>query len=465
MVGSFLLAVVFCGASVSLLLGQDVPTEGSLRDSPPPSAAVPREAESSADELLDLRQKIDRLADELGELRQEKSKEVPKPAGFTFKMNGQLAIDTLWFSQDAASRATVGDVQDVVDFRRARLTASGEYEDFFSYAIGFDFAQGSAQNGRPAFLDNYLGISGLPYAGNLRIGHFFEPFGLERSGTNRNLTFIERSLVDAFSPARNTGAMIFDQSADEAWWWAIGTFRGDSDNFGDDSGDQEGQTLDARVVWRPWYDEPSDGRYYLHLAGAYSFRDAADGLVRYRSRPEASGSEDPSSPATPFFVDTGPLAAEQAQLFGGELLWVHGPWMVQSEVAGSAVHLSSGEAVAFHGEYVFVGYFLTGEHQPYSRKFATVDRVKPLENFFRTRTEDGQIATGRGAWQVAARLSHLNLDAGSVAGGDETNFTLGLHWFLTPYHRMKFNYVQADLHRNQLASITHIFGMRFDVDF
>lgn len=448
-----------------LFAGMLLAQEPDPNPSPPVAPPQNNSAEALRAELDALRERYEVLSKDLADLREEMPEDRGAGRGFTFKMGGQLVIDTLWFDQDANSMAQVGDVQDTADFRRARLYATGEYGEIFSYAVGMDFAQGSGDNGRPTFLDNYLAISQLPYLGTLRIGHFFEPFTLERSGSNRNTAFMERSLVDAFAPSRNLGAMFYNQNEAQDWWWAVGGFHGASDNFGDFSGDQEGMAFDVRVVHLPYYDEPSGGRYYLHLGAGYSYRDAADGVVTYRSRPEAFGSEDPVNPATPFFVDTGSIAADHSQLAGLEFLWVNGPLIVESEVVVAPVHLDNGNTANFWGAYAFVGYFLTGEHQPYNRKMAITDRVHPFENFFRIRNPDGTISTGRGAWQVAARLSHIDLDDAGVQGGRLTDMTVGLNWFLSPYHRFKFNYILANLDSGGLQSQTSIFGMRFDVDF
>jgi len=435
-------------------------------DSPTAAAPVPIEPCLLQAEVQDLRKRHEEMAQQLAQLREEKQTQKEKAAaGFTFKMGGQLVMDMLWFSQSPAARATVGDANDVFDFRRARLYASGEFADQFVYTTGFDFAQGTAANGRPTFLDNYIGMKDLPHLGNLSVGHFFEPFSLERFGSNRNTMFMERSLPDMFAPARNTGIMTFNQNESQTIWWAVGTFRGNADNFGDDAGDQAGQTADVRFVVRPWYDEPSGGRYYLHLGTAYSFRGAADGVLQYRSRPEAVGNEDQSVSATPFYVDTGVLQVDYSQLWGGEFLWTHGSFSLQSEVVAAPIQLRTGESVVLSGGYVSAAYFLTGEHIPYNRLLSNTDRVRPFENVFRIRTEENQIITGRGAWQIAARLSHLDTTDGSVSGGDLTDFTVGLNWFLTPYHRMKFNYILANLDRNGISSETSIFGLRFDMDF
>ncbi len=382
------------------------------------------------------------------------------------KITGQIQIDTLWFSQSEASRIAVGDASDAFDFRRARIGITGETGDVCNYALGMDFALGTASNGRPQFLDVFLGIKDLPYVNNLRVGHYFEPFSLERLTVNRYNTFLERSLADAFAPARNLGIMIYSATEDQRATWALGTFRSNSDNFGDDAGDQEGQAITGRVTWLPVYDEALGGQRYLHLGGAYSYRHAADGIVRYRARPESVGKSDNEGLSTPFFVDTGDVAANVNDLLGLEAAWVNGPLSLQGEWMYVPVDRLAGPDVAFSGGYVFVSYFLTGEHRPYNRQVGYFDRMTPHENFFRVRTEDGPVATGRGAWEATFRVSHIDLSDEDVRGGELTDLTAGLNWYLTPYVRMKVNLIRS--YRNGPPngdSNASILGIRWDVDF
>ena len=59
--------------------------------------------------------------------------------------------------------------------------------------------------------------------------------------------------------------------------------------------------------------------------------------------------------------------------------------------------------------YAYVSYFLTGENRPYDRKLGVFDRVRPYEDFFRVRTDDGSIETGWGAWELAYRFSYIDI--------------------------------------------------------
>jgi phosphate-selective porin OprO/OprP len=139
----------------------------------------------------------------------KKKKEDAKKPSFVF--SGQVQADEVWFGQDAASRADVGDLQDGVQFRRLRIGARGTSFEVLEYSLGVDFALAN----NPSYLDNYLEWKELPYLQNIRAGHYFEPFSLERVTQNRNNTFMERSLVDTFAPARNMGIMAYGNTEDD----------------------------------------------------------------------------------------------------------------------------------------------------------------------------------------------------------------------------------------------------------
>ena len=419
------------------------------------SSGKTSESESS-DRLAKLEAEVKKLtaADE-----KRKADAAKKP---TFRIGGQLQTDYLYVGQDATSRAAVGDINDLVGFRRARLTSRGDAFEVVEYALGFDFAL----PGRPSFLDVFVGVRELPYVGNIRVGHFFEPFSLERLTSNRYHTFMERSLADTFAPARNTGVSVFDTlGEDDRATWSVGWFASDSDNFGDQFTDTGGQAVTGRTTWLPFYHDASSGRAYLHLGTGYSYRTPASGTLSFAAFPEARAGT-PTSASVPTFVNTGPIAADSNQLFNAELVWTQGPFSFQSETMYAPVDQSAGEDLQFHAAYAYASCFLTGEHRPYNKQLGTLDRVTPFENFFRVRSCEGPIINGLGAWEVAARWSYLDLSDANIQGGVENNGTLGLNWYLNPYTRVKWEYVLAHLDKPPVGqSDTHFFGMRFDIDF
>lgn len=377
-------------------------------------------------------------------------------------IGGQAQVDSVYFSQDDVSRASVGDLQDATDFRRARIVVRGKAFEVYEYAFGMDFAL----SGRPSFLDVFIEHRELPHLQKVRVGHFFEPFSLERVTQNRANTFMERSNVDTFAPARNMGVMTFGHTENEMATWQIGTFRTNSDNNGNDSFDS-GQALTMRTTRLLWYDEPTEGRYYFHVGAGYSYRDAYRDGVRFRNTPEIRV-EQPGSDGNfaPMFIDTGMIPAHNFQLFDGELAWTQGSFSAQSEYAFASVDQIGGPQLFFDAFMIQASYFLTGEHRHYYRPMGIHERVIPNTNFARTRDKDGCINMGPGAWEVAARYSWIRLNDQNIDGNNLYDVTLGINWYWNAYARMKFNYIRAFLQDEATGrSATNIFGVRMDFEF
>jgi phosphate-selective porin OprO/OprP len=131
----------------------------------------------------------------------------------------------------------------------------------------------------------------------------------------------------------------------------------------------------------------------------------------------------------------------------------------------SLVDRSVGTNLSFDGVYVFASWFLTGENRQYNRPMATFDRIKVNRDFFRVRDCDGCVHTGPGAWELAYRFSYLDLDDADITGGNVTDHTIGLNWYLNPYTRLMFNYVNSDTRRNGIDGNISIFEMRAQIDF
>lgn len=432
-----------------------------------------KKEKSLGDRVKDLEKAAKKASDEA---KKKKAQEVTKPS---HKLRGRVHADAVTFDQDAVSRALVntidgagnGDLQDFAGFRRARIGVDGQMFEVSNYRIEMDFAG----SGRPTFTDVYWGIQELPYVNNVRAGHFKEPFSLEQLTSSLYVTFMERSLADALVPARNWGVSTFDYFEGEWGTWATGVFRTGSDDFGDDIGDAGEWSWTSRLTAVPYYDEPSEGRYLLHLGGAYSYRDPdspnpilGNGTVNFGSRPEIAAREDGQLGNTPNFVATGNILANDFQLYGAEAAWVYGPFSLQSEWISAfvdpTVPIAGEDELYFNGAYIQASYFLTGESRTYNRTIGAFDRQKVYEPFFCVCTPEG-ICKGSGAWEVAVRWSYLDLDDAAITGGYLDDVTVGMNWYLNPYMRVMFNYIHADLNRVAGEADTDIYAMRFDVHF
>lgn len=439
--------------------------KGVDEDSDPatPSQKLKPASAKKDDPLKKLQEKVEALEkEEKKRAEAEKKKKEADAAKPTTKWSGQLQTDYYWFNQTDASRNAFGDIENGEAFRRARMAMLGEYGPS-EYRIEMDFAL----VGRPSFLDVFAGLHDLPHVGRIRVGHFFEPFSLERMTPNRYVTFMERSLPDQpFAPARNSGICVNKARDDLMGTWSGGVFRSDSDVFGDDVGDNFEYAVTGRTTWLPFYDEACDGRRYFHMGIGASYRGANGELVRFRSQPEARIGA--AIPNVPFFVDTGNIAADSYRLLGSELAWVHGPFSLQSEYMLVPVDSQGQGILWFQGWYATASYFLTGEHRPYQRLQGTFDRVIPQTDVvsYYGKPEDKCLTRGWGAWELATRVSQLDLDDGTVRGGRLTNLTLGLNWYLNPYLRVTTNYIHAFADRAPVGnSDTDIVAMRVGYEF
>jgi phosphate-selective porin OprO/OprP len=174
-------------------------------------------------------------------------------------------------------------------------------------------------------------------------------------------------------------------------------------------------------------------------------------LVRFRARPgirDAVGLQGLSTRV----VDTGNIIAEDVQSVNGELLWYWGPLWVQSETClahvDNAVFPASNQGTRrgdlnYWGSYVQVGYFLTGDNRGYDKRMGKYDRVRPLENFFLVRDENGHVQYGLGAWEIIYRYGYVNLNDDFVRGGTYGEHTIGLNWYWNPNIKLQLNYING----------------------
>jgi phosphate-selective porin OprO/OprP len=453
--------VVFLAAvTPGLVLAQALPSYQSMDPAylvATENSSRPVEAHGDA-----LAQRVAELEKALGALQAKEQAAAKKAASkMSVNVSGRILLDSVFFGQSDGSIARFGDADDTTQFRQARIGVCGEGFDVFTYRLEVDFA-GRDDNGdyETEFKDAYVGMKDLPWLGYVQIGHFKEPFSLERLTSVRYLTFMERASLEAITPGRNVGIASYHVSENERMTFAFGGFR----TIGEDppyvADDDGGYSFTARVTYLPWYDEATQGRGLLHLGLGYSFRDVDDPSRRIRVRPEVN--------VGPYVINTGFFGdVENYQLLGPEIAFVYGPFSVQSEYVVAFYNRDGGDDPAFHGTYIQTSYFLTGENRVYDRKKGVFGRVKPFENFFRVRTCDGDVETGWGAWEIAYRYSWLDLDDAGVWGGTTADHTFGINWYWNPYTRLMFNYVHAQVSppNNQPNADLNVFQVRAQVDF
>ncbi len=405
-------------------------------------------------------------------------------------VNGVFQADMGFFHQDADSIEEFGRIKNGAHFRRARLSAKGAVAEHTNYLVQLDFGA----FGRPTFTDLWVEQTDVPFFGNVRIGQWKQPFSLEVVSSFRYTTFMERSLLfQAFTPFRHIGVGFYDHSEDLSMTWAASVFASGQDQFGGSIATGGGIATAERVTFLPMWN--NDGKEYLHLGAAHFFSAPQESRVAFRTIPEmfvgqnaataaggTSGQPVPTGPVngTPFVAQTGTIIASSFNVLGSELLWVEGPFSLQSEGMLNFVDQAGGPLAVLPGGYIQAGYFLTGEHRPYDRKAGAIDRVIPRTNLAFCNCGG---APGIGAWEIAARVSYINLNNNLLSayrGGEATDFTAGINWFWNPYTKIVFNYIHSVGNTAQNTytianppntpafyghTSTDIFAMRAQVDF
>lgn len=379
---------------------------------------------------------------------------------FKLRIGGRLQNDWAWFEQSGENEAYFGNIQDGTEFRRARLGVSGSVYNYIVFKAEYDFAGAGekAQDGKAskevAIKDAYIGVTGIPYIGTLQVGHQKEPFGLEVLTSDDYTTFMERSalVLGSYLSDRNTG---FRQQAAylaNRMTVSSGIFR-ETDNGGRNSQDGEYYAGTIRLTGLPWRNEEKRG--LVHLGAAYSYRNTAD-IFKIELKPS------PHLALTSKSAGTGDVAMDDASFYGAEGAFVYGPFSAQTEYVISSLDAPAAGDPSFQGYYVYATAFVTGESRAYKDSEGVFDRVKPTKNF----RQDGN---GIGAVELGVRYQFVDTIDQEILGGELTEVTVGLNWYLNPNTRVMVNYVNSSVDNSgvdgeDLGALS-AFQTRFQIDF
>lgn len=411
----------------------------------------------------------------------------------TMKVNGRIHADLWSFPNSDAAINTfetgnaANTPQDAFGFRRLRFGVKGNLGQTMVYKIESEFAGGNDIE----FRDAYFGWNELPVLRTVLIGNQKRPYGLDHLNSSRFNVFLERPFViESFNQdARRLGVQSYGVSEDENWNWRYGVF---NQRLVQDEGfyrrDHYQLEFASRLANTFWYDEASGGRGYGHwaISGTHAEPDGSGGSANeaeFRHRPEARSNKR--------WLNTGHITgADNYRLLGLENVWNFGALQLVGEYQNVWMERDAGTAggdadLNFSGTYFYAAYFLTGEHMPWKRSSGTLDRIRPIENFFLVDTCSDGVQGGWGAWQIAYRFSYADFNDDNIFGGRGTSHTFGLNWYWNEFSRMQFNAIWGEIDdaaisngentRDLVTGVTPgasiqsgdyaILGMRFMVDF
>lgn len=363
---------------------------------------------------------------------------------FKLKFGGRIMIDHAFFSQDNGLDAAFNPLTTTsgTELRRARIFTSGTLYGNVNYKFSVDFA-----GNKSTIKDAYIGLKNLPIIGNLRIGHVKEPFRLDVLTSSKYMSFMERSFMNDFMQTRNNGIVFFNDYFDNKLSVQAGYFLNE-DNSSDDKAANNGYAFTGRAT--SLFINNKEQKQLLHAGFAFTYRKPNSKEYKIESKPESHLSRLK-------YIFTGPISAvRNISLVNFETAYVSKSFAFQAEYLTTKINVGIANPIDsynFASYYGQVSYFLTGESKIFKNSYSGFDRVKPNNNY-------GE--NGSGAWEIALRYSNSDLNDRDIFGGEQSNITLGLNWYLNPSTRFMVNNVFADVKGKGKANI---FQFRLQIDF
>jgi len=358
----------------------------------------------------------------------------------TMRVGGGVLLDWVTYQQDPASHEQMPVEADekLRDFR-VLLKGRFAFSKRLSYTLGYMY-DAPTQTWR--FRQTGIMVDAPELGGNLFIGRTKEGFSTNKLMVGYFGWTMERSAAnEAFLPILADGIKWTGQGFDNHLVYNAGWFIDTlSENESFNKNDKQ---FAGRVVYLPLAGTSS----VLHLAFATRFADSNDGMLQYKSRPEAF-------PAQSFAVDTGMFPAASSTTLGFEAYYRPGPLMFGSEYYLNMVASADTRDPFFHGGEAFVAYMLTGEEHPYNERGAYFEGVQPEHT-----VDKG----GLGAWEVLVRGSYVDLDSGTIEGGRFWRITPMINWYASDNLRLELEYGYSELARFGVTEPTQYFQARLQL--
>lgn len=304
---------------------------------------------------------------------------------------------------------------------RGRMANGGEWQ------VGYDLvgARGTGRNGR--WLDvNYRGRINADWT--YRVGQFKQPNSLEELTSTRNNEFISKAMItNAFGLARRVGAEIQYATPSVT---ATGTWFTREINVNQRVGTGYG----ARVTWAPIVE--IDAGEVLHFGASYVDHDTVQDRYSLGLRPQADiALNNNASLGNLNTISFALTDADRVQVGGLEAMYFNGPVKVMGEYMQQTISRTNGRPdFQADGWYVSGLYTLSDDQFGYRGGiYTTAVPTDPV----------------KGLWQLAARYDKLDANDGTILGGQQESWTVGVNWYIRSNFRLSMNYVMLESSRVQ----------------
>jgi len=360
--------------------------------------------------------------------------------------NFQMRLDTRFYIN---ASIFLDDPEDILsnqsNLRKARFAVKTRLWKVWSFEWDIDIADGEMVEVK----DMYVSYGGFNNS-HIKFGNFKQPLGMEELNSSRLLTFPERALpMLAFETDRQFGL-------EYSKWGHMGkipfnlrssiftqTLTNESKHDYEKKEHETGGGAAARFVVAPVISE----NMLVHVGAAFAYEMPYDESEKLEYKSEAETKSGDLE-----WFDTGGIAqADHSRKIAAEGVFQYKNFHLQGEFVQTTVCRIDGaveidpetlvetplEDPTFIGGYAYLSWLITGERRPWELAEGEFGQVLPKNK-------------KSGAWEIAARYSHLNLtdEDADIYGGAGNIITLGLNWYANPNVKIQMAYSMVDLDAN-----------------
>lgn len=418
------------------------------------AAAAPQQAQSA--ELAAVKEDLEMKTNEIKALQEhmteaEKVKVTMDKKGlqvesadknFQFKLGGRIHADANYTSgDDYLEDGDHVEANDGTEIRRARMEFAGTFFKDWGFRTVADFADDNVR-----VKDAFIQYTGFDWV-TITAGQQKQNFSRELQESSNDMMFTERSLMNILNnPTVDRAIGLNFVSAGKSsignYVAKLGVFgdsitpaRTDNTSCGTSSGSpescrdgslnagDEGWGVSSRLIYNPILEK--DKLIHLGIAGNYRVPDDTGDVAKSRG---LSVTYETNNMSNLDLINTSIRDVDSIKMLGLEAAGMYGPFSVGGEYTQQWVDRKDGsDNVALNGWYTEAAWSITGEPRKY--KEGNFRYLEPAKAFS---LKNG----GWGAWELATRYASADLNDGSFTGGELSNFTVALNWYINSNFRM-----------------------------
>ncbi len=360
-----------------------------------------------------------------------------KDKNFNFRLGGRIHADASYSEDDNfvnrafATPTNHVEANDGTEIRRGRLEFLGTFYKDWEFKSQVDFADNLVAIKDMFVQYNGLKVASLPLA--ITFGAQKQAFSRELQESSNDMMFMERSVMNALNePTVDRAIGLNVATLNKDWTGQVGIY-GDTvtANTQTDQAD-EGWAINSRWTYAPINEKTK----LIHLGVAGNYRDpnahdqVNDATLRYSYETSHMSNLRP--------LDTNNLGAgikkvNNIKMVGLEANGLYGPFTVGGEYTHTWLDRegAGNSNLTFDGWYGEASWTITGESRKY--KTGKFYKVEPTRNF-------SFANGGLGAWELATRYAEADLNSGTIRGGQMSNLTIALNWYVNNNIRFMADY-------------------------